>query len=649
LDDFTAWPKISVMDMEARTREGESFGLDIVCVCHVDEFGQRKAFRTALEYLVWVYSDACKSEIVWSHWGGRYDHRFIAWEASKLGWSWKAIISGNLIIILVVTNSNGRVIRFCDSSRLMPDSVASIGRSLDPDDNLGLRKLKEDRTAIGNLSWEQVQTYCYRDCDIIVAALKRMRKTLLGIGCDFAFTLASIATRYVRRSGVLDIWKFYERDPVTRKMQYSADMKLADKFAYPAFAGGRVEVFRIGIFEGPLYYYDITSSYPRSMQMELPSYHLGFQPPLKSIEKSLTRCGISEATVFIPQRAFYANILPVKDKGKLTFPWGHFRGRWTNVELLELWERGYNKGVRIELHGQSIYKPMEWLRPFVDTFSDLRRQAIESGDIFQSYVYKIFQNALYGKLTESAYKRSVLFGDDEVDDALARYGDYVITNDFEVLTRHIATEEGIASEAMIEGTETPGVYILKTIAEGPFKHHAAGAYVTALSRLRLLQGIEKCRAAGAIVYYSDTDSIITNKPVFPEMKKRLGEWHLEAVLSRAEIYSSKVYKIVKTDGSVIYKAKGMPITRHEMEPNEPHVDCLDCEQRWIDFTGGLRGEVHDKPSKAGIRGFLTDISHGSVEPKSFSLRRQMLNGDLKRTHLANGDSEAIWYSNLVKM
>ncbi len=626
LNDFTAWPKFSVMDMEARTRPGESFGLDVCCVCHTDEFGNRKAFKDVTTYLDWVFT-LYQGEIIWAHWGGRYDHRFIIWEATKRNWSWQAMISGNLIIILIVTNGNGKTIKFCDSSRLMPDSVASIGKTV------GLEKFKEDRTAIDQMSWDQVTTYCYRDCDIVLRGLQQMRTTLLSVGCDFAFTLASIATRYVRRSGVLNLYKFYEKDKLTGKYQYSKMMQQADKFAWAAYFGGRVEVFRLGMFDGPLYYYDITSSYPKSMTFELPSYFWAFEPPLKSLEKSLQKCGISEATVHIPQRAFYANILAVKNHGKLTFPWGNFRGRWTNVELMELWKRGRDKGVKIELHGQSVYEPLPFLRPFVETFYGLRREALENSDSFQSYAFKIFQNALYGKLTETSLKRSVLFGD-LVDEAIEQYGDLVITNDYEALTKAMADEAGIPDSLrtkMIEASETPGVYMLNTLAEGPFKHVAAGSYVTALSRLRLLDGIEACLAAGARVFYSDTDSIITDKPVFPDVGKQLGEWHLEHIIQKAEIYSSKVYKMTTSKGEVIYKAKGMQV---------------DSEEKWNQFTGGLRGEQHPKAIKAGIRGFLTDIAHGSVEPKSFELKRQMLNGDLKRNHLEDGDSEALWYSNL---
>jgi hypothetical protein len=116
--------------------------------------------------------------------------------------------------------------------------------------------------------------------------------------------------------------------------------------------------------------------------------------------------------------------------------------------------------------------------------------------------------------------------------------------------------------------------------------------------------------------------------------------HLESVVARAEIYSSKVYKLTLMDGKVIYKAKGMPIKQNDdMTPEQ-------CELRWLHFTGGLRGMELPKAVKVGIRGFLTDISKGSVEPKSFELKRQMLNGDLKRNHLKDGDSEALWYSNL---
>jgi DNA polymerase family B len=627
LSDFTAWPKFSVFDIEAEN------WVDVTCLCHLDEFGNTKQFNDVSSYVDWLFSKQYEGELVWSHWGGHYDQRFIIWEVSKRGegWDWQAMVSGNLIIILVVRDPHGRTIKFCESARLMPDSVAKIGKTV------GIEKLDVDRRKIESYTRDQVIEYCYRDCEIVLKGLQAMRKILLGIGCDFGFTLASIATRYVRRTDVLDWFKFYEKDPATKKLRYRTDMLDADKFCLPAFFGGRVEVFRKGRHRD-LYYYDITSSYPWSMTHELPAYFTGFKPPLiksrtldgrtsvtTNVEASLRRCGVSEATIYMPDDRdwFYAPPLPWRQGNKVTFPIiQNERGRWTNLELLELWERGKSRGVKIEIHGQAVFEPMPFVRSFVETFFNMRLEAIAEKDEFRTYAFKILLNSLYGKLIETSIRRSVLYGE-MVDEAIEKFGAYDV-------------DKGVG----VEPSPCPGAYFLTTESDGPFRHVAAGSYVTARSRLLLLHGINKAREAGARVYYCDTDSLITDQPIFGfHSAKRLGDFNLETTISEAEIFSSKVYKLITPKG-IIYKAKGMPISSKDWSEAE-------SAKRWALFTAPFQRGLEDaeKPIKEGIRGFLSDIRSGTLQPSSFKLARQMKEGDSKRTHGKEGDSEPlVWIS-----
>lgn len=619
LNDYTPWPKFSVYDIEAEdwTR--------VTCLCHVDEYKNRKLFDSVAAYLDWLYSSEFRGDLVWAHGGGFYDQRFIIWEASLRNWHWQAMVSGNLIIILVLRDGNGREIKFCESLRIMPDSVEKIGKTV------GLPKLDVDRSKIGSYTRAQVVEYCFRDCDIVMRGLVEMRKVLMGAGCDFAFTLASIATRYIRRSKSLNAWKFYKK---TRNMEgqtrliYDPAVLEADAWCLPAYFGGRVEVFRKGLHRD-LFYYDVTSSYPWSMTHDLPSYFLDIDVPRSgmrsfgggvaravNISKTLARCGISDATVTMPNdpKRFYAPVLPIRNAKATKVEYRILqgvRGKWTNIELLKLWEQGREHGVKIDIHAQANYAPNPFMADFVEKFFGLRLEAIAEGDAFKSYAFKIIQNSAYGKLIETTVRRSVLYGD-MVDEARERFGD-----------EHVVP------------SPTPGAYFLKTESDGPFRHVAAGAYVTARSRLKLLEGIETALAAGAKVYYCDTDSLIVDKPVFGmSAEKTLGNWNLEAQIAEAEIFSSKVYKFTDVGGNITYRAKGMPI-----KGLTPHAS----ELRWQMFTAQLRGTDAEKPEKQGLNGFLTDLRKGTLQPNAHSLFRQMKNGDSKRSHLDDGDSEPqIW-------
>lgn len=683
LSDETPWPLFSVFDIEATS------WVDVTRVCHVDEMGQRCHFDTIGEYIDFLFSDAFESDMVWAHWGGRYDHRFVIWETALRSegkerkwqvYQWQAMVSGNLIIILTVIDDKGNKVKFCESGRLMPDSVKKIGETVSKVvcqcwhfkdqhvegegcnegceckgfESRDLRKLDIDRRKMGEYDEQTVIDYCYRDCDIVMQGLKLMRHNLMAAGCDFGFTLASIATRYVRRSDVLEWWRFYDKvkDEVTGKthLEYSRGMLEADAFCEPAFYGGRTEVYRKTKPGEPpatgLFYYDITSCYPWAMTQELPAYFCGFSAPKvkvvslpgkparheQDIRKALSKCGISDVSIWNPEDLdrFKYPVLPWRDEKnhKVVFPLltkGE-RGRWTNVELMELWEQGHAHGLKMVIHGQASYEPRAFLQGVVNTFFKMRLEAAAVGDEFRKYAFKIFLNSIYGKLTETSVRRSVLYGNEMIQAAREKYG----------------------AEA-IEESPAPGAYFLTTESDGPFRHVAAGAYVTALGRLRLLAGIRQAHNAGAKIYYCDTDSLIIDKPVFGmTSEKKLGDFGLECEVAEAEFYASKVYKITKAKGyykkeseRVMYKAKGLPI-QFDTNTDEDFA-AEECERRWLQFIAKLQDKDLEKPTREGISGFMTDIKQGRLYPKAYAIPRQMRVSDLKRLHTEDGDSHPrVW-------
>ena len=607
LSDRNQWPTLAVYDIEATD------WVNIVCIGHVDEIGNKKIFQSMESYIDWLFTDFTGTH-VWAHWGGHYDHRFVIAHVTKQGWNWQTIQSGNLLIIIRVQDEKGRTINFCESARLMPDSVEKIGKTI------GLHKMEVDREHIENVDINLVYEYCLRDCEIVLRGLQYMKRVFDGVGCDFAYTLASISTRWVRRSEVLEWHKFFEINE-DGNFEYSKKFLKADEFCLPAYFGGRVEVFKKGTFNKKLYYYDITSSYPWSMTQELPVYFKGFFPPPK--RGALDHFGISDATVYIPEGVFNIPILPVRHEGKLIFPVGKFRGRWTNIELAECLKQGARYGVKVKIHGQARFDSLPFLKPFVDKFYSLRKEAKKQKDEFSSYAYKILLNSLYGKLVESIERKSIVYGTDFVNDAIERYGPENIT-----------------------ATAVPGIYAVTNESYGPFRHVAAGCYVTAYSRLKLLEGINACVSNGAMVYYCDTDSIVTDKPISRFVDDgELGSFKLEHIFTNAEFVSPKVYRARTEDGEMIYKVKGMPIkgltsqeklirwdvyNEHNSEESRNRLQKLGLTSKDREFYG----------SKEGIAGFMTDLNKGRINPNKQLLQRQLKTSDSKRIHY-NGDSKPI--------
>lgn len=586
LNTSKAWPPIAVFDIEATQ------WVNVVLLCHVDELGNRTHFASVSDYLDWLFTTPL--DHVWAHWGGHYDNRFVIGELMRRNIEFEVVMSGSHAIITKAFPPGRNPFHFCDSGRLMPDSLAKIGKTI------GLPKLDVDRGHMEKLTHAEMVEYCFRDCDIVVKGLQEMKRALGDVGADFAYTLASIATRWVRRSDVLEWHRFFQKSRKAGK-NYKLEMQAADEYATPAFFGGRTEVFRVGAFTGPLYYYDVRSSYPWSMTQDLPTYPKGISVATgRGVERRLETCGITEADVHVPEST-YLPLLPVYENGKLLFPVGRFRGRWTNLELIE----ALRAGASVKIRSQYLFEPTPFMEPFVRTFFGLRQEAIQEGDAMKSYAYKTLLNSGYGKLNETVERARLIYGAERVNKAM-RDGEKVFP------------------------TNLPGIYKTTSEEEGAFRHVAAGAYVTARSRLLLWRKMQEVLRLGGRIFYCDTDSIVTDVPL-PKEPDELGNLKLEYELAEFEAFAPKVYRMVTTSGDTYYKVKGTPVERGD---DGEKLSADKAQERWEAYTSGI------PIGKAGITGLLTDLRKGRALPVPETLSRAMRNADSKRRH-ENGDSRPL--------
>lgn len=644
----TEFPPIAVFDIESTN------WVDVRVICHLDEYGNSFAFRTVKEYLQWLLTDF-QGDVVWSHFGSGYDNRFLVeeihyWE----GTSYKAIMSGGLPIIFILENEaykrphpkhgrmRNRQVTLLDSFRLLPTSLANIGKTI------GMPKMEVDRGRIEQLTHAQVVEYCMSDCKILLRGMQRFRDVLLEHGGHYSPTSASVASNFIRSDETIDWKRFFE--PGTNYQRYSGEsfemghpgsvpgMLQADEFAESAYYGGRCEVFRRGCFEGPLYYYDIASAYPWAMRQALPFYFMGFEPGAKweqraRLEKVLKWSGISDAFVDIPQGTFDIPPLPVRTaNGKVVFAEGRFHGRWTNAELWALYKRGKDR-VRIDVTCVARFSPSPFARPFVDRFYALRKQAKDDGDEGESMIYKILLNSCYGKLAQSLEQSSYVFGP---------------AYEFD---RQCAREDGC-----LRPSPLPGVSEIVEEAPGPFRHVAAGAYVTALARIKLLEGMEVAMRNGARVYYCDTDSIIIDQKI-PKWGKttELGAWELESVLLTAEFLCPKVYRAETDSGKTMLKAKGANL-KSQLELSVPaQMHDRERKLRWAMYARHISPwaarqvqALDDDQQRyygrvqAGLQGWRTGIRSANIMPVVAELDRQARHEDAKRTHVQDGMSRPLY-------
>ena len=162
-----------------------------------------------------------------------------------------------------------------------------------------------------------------------------------------------------------------------------------------------------------------------------------------------------------------------------------------------------------------------------------------------------------------------------------------------------------------------GVYCSVTEEVGPFRHTAAGAYITAYSRLKLFRMMRLMHEMGATLYYCDTDSLMLDMPIPEHLTgEGLGEWKFEMALEELEIVLPKVYRAVPLnckdpETETIYKCKGTPIVRKWESPDMP-------KKRWEAFKAFRYDEdevAAEILGNDGVTGFVQDIKAGTLMPR----------------------------------
>lgn len=297
-----------------------------------------------------------------------------------------------------------------------------------------------------------------------------------------------------------------------------------------SYLGGRCEVFKPRLtIQG--YHYDINSMYPAQFYKDYPVGKPEMEEGIfaKEIFESWLQnhngLGVIQARVFIPFQ--HIPPLPVR-MGKLVFPCGEIVGTWTyneleyamlycDVEVLEVFKVVHFRKTFPVFHN------------FVETFYKMKQDADRDGHEALRTLAKLMLNVAYGYTGMRRDDKSELQPIEKAE----KYKGRILETD-EILG-FIEVESEVKSE-----------YIQVQIA----------TYVTSYARIFLLDSIRKAEAQGVEVYYCDTDSMVTDKPLPDEIvdERALGLWKCEnkpisGIFLRPKVYAEQIEKneTIKTD------------------------------------------------------------------------------------------------------
>lgn len=395
--------------------------------------------------------------------------------------------------------------------------------------------------------------YCAADARVTRKFMEWFGAEVHALGAELKLTAASTALDLFRR-------KYMAEDNICIPQptwQCMVDSKLS-------YYGGRTEAFCIGTVAN-VWEADVTAMYPASMtEIEFPypspeHFVKWDNPPISCLEHE----GFAKVTIRVP----YMDTppLPFRTEDKLLFPWGTLIGVWTHIELRYALELG------------CVIEDIEWsyfnhktFNPFRSYVTDLFKKRLQylcavecekflrgekcEHSMVTEEVIKLFLNGLYGKFAQNFLTQEQA---DELHVHIKPGGGTYKTFD-----------DATPEEIFFTGSNYPhllakGYVINKAIPKvKQFMNPILSSYTTARARVKLHQFMLRAAQEGALVLYTDTDSLYYVKadgPLsFVTKHKTLGLLQHGKLYDSMTIVGPKAKLLKRQDGKTIYTLKGVP-------------------------------------------------------------------------------------------
>jgi hypothetical protein len=488
-------------------------------------------------------------------------------------------------------------IKFLDSLNLFATKLENIGKAMNLPKGITPRKfiIGDEKQGIK----EQDIEYCRRDVEILLTAIIDFNKHVFyEYGTNIGITIASTAQK---------VW-------LTNFLEKDIKVKEYDKYFRFSYYGGRTEVLQgKDKYVYPCYYHDFNSLYPSVMidgrypDPENLKYLNELNTDIKYIENYE---GVSNVVIDIPDMKYPP--LPFKWKNKLIFPVGLLKGYYNHNEL----RLALNYGAKIKKIYNTIYSKntVNYFEGYIKNLYNKRLNFKAENNEMGNMYTKLLMNSLYGKFAQKIERKEIGFIFEEPKPVKGKKWIFEPYKNTNVGTWKLQDKRG----------ET--IY-----KEGYNNIILFASYTTSMARIKLFEAVQDTYKKGGEVYYTDTDSLITNIKI--EDKKELGALKIEDT-GILKALAPKVYKFYSI----------------------PHMDILNTI---IDFTSWIKEQ---KPSQIKLKGInksvigndidneyiikqITTVKQalirGKTAGKPIEIIKKVTNKDTKRVWDKNGNSKPI--------
>src|SRR5882724_1568891 len=373
------------------------------------------------------------------------------------------------------------------------------------------------------LLWkEKVRIYCEADCISLYQVLVKFRDLIhsnFGLLIDHNPTTPSVAFS-IFKSGYL------VKDTIQ-----CIDGEV-DRFIRKSYTGGSTDmIIPLPDKDELVYVYDVNSLYPS--QMAKHSFPIGKAIHFNNLEEVPGGCIWFAKVVVTSLKDLEIPYLQIQHKGRTISPLGSFEMTISSVEYYNaVANNDYSFNI---IEGYYFEKTLPIFKGYVEELYKLRLSYDKSHPM--NYISKLLMNSLYGRFGMKLEGTQVMFAD---NDKLNK-----IKEKARIKTVIQVTEEVDLIELELE--ELKGIEVNIGIA----------SYITSLSRVALYKYKKYCKENNIKVFYFDTDSIFTNKPL-PDcfISNNLGDLKLEYILKDAVFLAPKMYGGITTDNKEVMKLKG---------------------------------------------------------------------------------------------
>lgn len=401
--------------------------------------------------------------------------------------------------------------------------------------------------------------YCLNDCVSLYEVISKFNEEIFKkfkLNIHKKFTLPSLTFSIFRSNYLKTLEKLGYAIPLIDGKIYS-DLK-------KSYTGGSTDMFVPTNPEGTkVYGNDVNSLYPTNMRKKM------FMPVISKQKEYITYFEGDISLVDEDAFGFFNveiqttidlahPILQVKHntgQGIRTIsPLGNWKGMYFSEELRNASKFGY----KYKIFSGYLFDKFDIFSGFIKDIYKIKESYNDNKNSPWYTIAKLLLNALYGKFGMNPdFEQHAIIEQSEIEEYCCKFR---VTNWVPINNKLLicyTNKENLHSKS----NQSSGDITKGENGKTNFNKNVSISISSAITAYARVYMAQFKNIDGLIIYYTDTDSLYTNKPLdLKYMGSKLGQFKLENVFDRAVFVAPKVYGGITDSGEEITKVKGFKNT-----------------------------------------------------------------------------------------